>query len=160
MKKLVLYASVAFSSGLFFTNIYNSIVNAANWESNIPDSITATREFFLAANPGTFFIMIDPTNLILILLALVLFWKSTSIRLYLGIALLCYISAMVLTFTYFYPRNEIMFLSDPLPDTATIKQAASEWGRMNWFRSLIWLAGLICSFIALDKALSSIQKPS
>ncbi len=29
MKKLVLYASVAFSSGLFFTNIYNSIVNAA-----------------------------------------------------------------------------------------------------------------------------------
>ncbi len=161
MKKLVLYASVAFSSGLFFTNIYNSIVNAANWESNIPNSITATKDFFVVANPGTFFQLIDPTNLILIVLALILFWKqSTSIRLYLGIALLCYISSMILTFTYFYPRNEIMFLSAQLPDTETLQKAASEWGRMNWVRSLIWLAGLICSFLALDKATSSSQKPS
>ena len=47
MRKMVLYAIVAFSSGLFFTNIYNSMVNAANWESNIPQSITATRDFFV-----------------------------------------------------------------------------------------------------------------
>ena len=161
MKKLVLYASVAFSSGLFFTNIYNSIVNAANWESNVPKSITATKDFFVVANPGTFFQLIDPTNLILIVLALILFWKkSTSIRLYLGIALLCYISSMILTFTYFYPRNEIMFLSEQLPDTETLKRVTSEWGRMNWVRSLIWLAGLICSFLALDKATSITQKPS
>ena len=160
MKKLVLYASVAFSSGLLFTNIYNSIVNAANWESNIPNSITATKDFFVVANPGTFFQLIDPTNLILIVLALILFWKkSTSIRLYLGIALLCYISAMILTFGYFYPRNDIMFLSEQLPDTETLKKAASEWGQMNWVRSLIWLAGLICSFLALDKATSITQKP-
>ena len=159
MKKLVLYASVAFSSGLLFTNIYNSIVNAANWESNVPDSITATRDFFVFANPGTFFQLIDPTNLLLIVLALILFWKkSTSIRLYLGIALLCYISSMILTFTYFYPRNEIMFLSEQLADTETLKRVASEWGRMNWVRSLIWLAGLICSFLALDKATSSTKE--
>lgn len=161
MKKIVLYTIVAFSSGLFFTNIYNSIVNAANWESNVPNSITATKDFFVVANPGTFFQLIDPTNLILIVLALILFWKeSTSIRLYLGIALLCYISSMILTFTYFYPRNEIMFLSEQLPDTETLKKVASEWGRMNWVRSLIWLAGLICSFLALDKATSTTQKPS
>lgn len=152
MKK-VLYASVAFSSGLFFTNIYNSIVNAANWESNVPDSITAARDFFVVANPGTFFQLIDPANLILIVLALVLFWKkSSSIRLYLGIALLCYVSSMILTFTWFYPRNEVMFLSDSLPDTETLKKVAAEWGRMNWFRSFIWLTGLICSFLALDRA--------
>jgi uncharacterized membrane protein len=161
MKKIVLYASVAFSSGLFFTNIYNSIVNAANWESNIPQSITATKDFFVVANPGTFFQIIDPTNLILIVLALILFWKkSTFIRLYLGIALLCYVSSMILTFNYFYPRNEIMFLSEQLPDTETLKKVASEWGRMNWVRSLIWFTGLVCSFLALDKAISSPQKPS
>ena len=92
MRKIVLYAAVAFSSGLFFTNIYNSIVNAANWESNIPQSITATRDFFVVANPGTFFQLIDPTNMILIVLAMILFWKkSSSIRLYLGIALLCFV---------------------------------------------------------------------
>ncbi len=161
MKKIVLYASVAFSSGLFFANIYNSIVNAANWESNIPQSITATRDFFIVANPGTFFKLIDPTNILLIVLALILFWKkSSSIRLFLGIALLCYVSSMILTFTYFYPRNEIMFLSEQLPDTEMLNKVASEWGRMNWVRSLMWLAGLICSFLALDKAISSTQKPS
>lgn len=161
MKKIVLYASVAFGSGLFFTNIYNSIVNAANWESNLPHSLIATKEFFVVANPGTFFLMIDPANIILIVLALILFWKkSTTIRLFLGIAFLCYISPMILTFTYFYPRNEIMFLSEQLADSETLKQAASEWGRMNWVRTLLWLAGLICSFIALDKITSSTQKLS
>lgn len=161
MRKLVLYASVAFSSGLFFTNIYNSIVNAANWESNIPQSITATRDFFVVANPGTFFKLIDPTNMLLIALALILFWKkSSSIRLFLGTALLCYVSSMILTFAYFYPRNEVMFLSEQLPNTETLKEAASEWGRMNWVRSLIWLTGLVCSFLALDKATSGTQKLS
>ena len=161
MKKIVLYASVAFSSGLFFTNIYNSIVNAANWESNIPQSITATRDFFVVANPGTFFQLVDPANMLLVVLALILFWKrSTSIRLCLGIALLCYISSMILTFTYFYPRNDVMFLSKQLPDTETLKKAASEWGRMGWVRCLLSLAGLICSFLALDKATSIAQKPS
>jgi len=161
MKRIVLYASIAFSSGLFFTLIYNSIVNAANWESNVPDSITATRDFFVVANPGTFFKLIDPTNMLLIALALILFWKkSSSIRLFLGIALLCYVSSMILTFTYFYPKNEVMFLSEQLPDTETLKKAASEWGKMNWVRSFIWLAGLVCSFLALDKATSGTQKLS
>ena len=159
MRKMVLYASAAFSSGLFFTNIYNSIVNAANWESNIPQSITATRDFFVVANPGTFFQLIDPTNMLLIVLAMILFWKkSPSIRLFLGIALFCYVSSMILTFTYFYPRNEVMFLSEQLPDTDTLQKAASEWGRMNWVRSLIWLTGLVCTFLALDKATLSTQK--
>lgn len=154
MRKIVLYACVAFSSGLFFTLVYNSIVNAANWESNIPQSITATRNFFVVANPGTFFQLVDPTNMLLNVLALILFWKSPSIRWFLGIALLCYVSSMVLTFTYFYPRNDVMFLSEQLPDAETLKKAASEWGRMGWVRCLLTLAGLVCTFIALDKASS------
>lgn len=156
MRKVILYASIAFSSGLFFANIYNSIVNAANWESNIPQSITATREFFTVANPGTFFKLVDPTNLILILLALILYWNhSRTIRLYLGIAIVCYVSSMILTFTWFYPRNEIMFISEQLPDTETLKTVAAEWGNMNWVRSFIWLVGLICTFMALDKTNAS-----
>lgn len=157
MKRIILYAAVAFSSGLFFTLIYNSVVNAANWESNIPQSITATRDFFVVANPGTFFQLVDPTNMLLVVLALILFWKKSSIRLYLGIALLCYITSMILTFTYFYPRNEIMFLSEQLPDTELLKKAASEWGRMGWVRSLLSLAGLVCTFISLEKATRQTQ---
>jgi Domain of unknown function (DUF1772) len=161
MRKIVLYAAVAFSSGLFFTLVYNSIVNAANWESNIPRSITATRDFFVVANPGTFFQVVDPTTMLLTVLALILFWKQSSfIRMFLGIALLCYISSMILTFTYFYPRNDVMFTSEQLPDIETLKKAASEWGRMGWVRCLLSLAGVVCSFLALNKATSSKQKLS
>src|SRR5690606_39161966 len=107
MNKIVLNLSVCLSSGLFFTNIYNSIVYAANWESNIPYSITATRDFFVVANPGTFFQLIDPTNLVLTVVALMLFWRSSmSVRVLLAVGLICYITSMVLTFTWFYPRNE------------------------------------------------------
>ena len=159
MKKIILYTCVAFSSGLFFANIYNSIVNAANWESNVPHSIKAAKDFFIVANPGTFFQLIDPANELLILLALILFWKqSTSIRMNLGVALLFFILSTVLTFTYFYPRNEIMFLSEQLTDTETLKRAATEWGRMNWVRSLLMLAGLVCAFLALDKATSNTKR--
>jgi hypothetical protein len=161
MRKIVLYAAVAFSSGLFFTLVFNSIVNAANWESNIPQSINATRDFFVVANPGTFFQVVDPTTTLLTVLALILFWKqSSSMRLFLGIALLCYITSIILTFTYFYPRNDLMFLSKQLPDTETLIRAASEWGRMGWVRCLLSLAGLVCSFLALDKATSITQKLS
>lgn len=161
MRKIVLYAAIAFSSGLFFTLVFNSIVNAANWESNIPQSIIATRDFFVVANPGTFFQLVDPANMLLVVVALSLFWKrSTSIRMFLGIALLCYISSMILTFTYFYPRNDLMFLSKQLPDTETLKKAASEWGKMGWIRCLLSLAGLVCSFLALDKATSGTKKLS
>lgn len=152
MKKLVLYAAVAFSSGLFFTLLYNSLINAANWQSNIPLSITATRDFFVVANPGTFFQWVDPSNTLLAVLAMLLFWKSTSIRMYLGIAIFCYALSMILTFNYFYPRNDLMFLSDPIPDIETLKKAASEWGRMGWVRCLLSLAGLVCTTVALDKA--------
>lgn len=159
MKKLVLYAAVALSSGLFFANIYNSMVNAANWESNVPRSITAARDFFVVANPGTFFQLIDPGTEIVILLALILCWKqSTSIRLYLAIAFLFFISSTLLTFTYFYPRNEIMFLSQKLADTETLQRVAAQWGRMNWVRSLLMLAGVICAFLALDKVTSSTKE--
>lgn len=158
MNKIILYLAVAFSSGLFFTLVYNSIVNAANWESNIPLSITATKNFFVVANPGTFFKLIDPANLFLVVMALIAFWrKSAAIRLYLSIAIVCYLSSMILTFTYFYPRNETMFLSQQLPDTETLKKAAAEWGKMGWVRVVLTLIGLICTILALDKAFSKPQ---
>ena len=155
MKKIILYASIAFASGVLFVNIYNSIVNAVNWESNIPESINAAKDFFKPANPGTYFQIFSPTTQVLALLALILFWKrGSSVRLFLGIALLFYVSADILTFAYFHPRNDIMFLSEQLPDTETLKKLAAEWSFMNWIRSFIVFVGLAFSFLALDKIYS------
>ena len=155
MKIILLFASIVIASGVLISNIYTSVVDATSWGSNIPRSIEAARDYFKAANPGTFFRIYSPVNQVLALLALILFWKaSPAIRLYLGIAFAIYVLADVMTFRYFYPRNDIMFKTAQLTDIALLKKTWAEWNMMNWVRSAVILCGLIFSFIGLDRIYS------
>ncbi len=152
MKLLLLFASIALASGLLITNIYTSLVDAKSWGANIPQSIETARDYFKTVNPGFFFRMISPSNQAVALLVLILFWKvSATVRIYLGMALALYVCADVFTFAYFYPRNKIMFETTPMPDIDTLKNAWTEWNTMNWLRSFILFAGLVFSFLALRK---------
>ena len=151
MKNLILFISITISAGLLSTNIYNSLVDARSWGNDIPSSIQTTRDYFKVVNPGTFFRVFSPANQVFALLALILFWKtSPAIRLYLGIAFLLYVFNDVLTFAYFYPRNEIMSKT-PLADVQKIQKAWMEWSEVNWVRSTICLIGLVFSFLSLHK---------
>ena len=155
MKKVILFTSVALASGVLFANIYNSMVNAVATDSDIPNSIIAARTFFKTVNPGDFFKIFSPATQFFTLLALILFWKTAkSVRILLGIALLCYISGDIFAFTYFHPRSDLMFLSEPVPDTETLKKIASEWSSMNWVRSFVLFVGVVCSCLAVDKIYS------
>ncbi|HTE00085.1 MAG TPA: DUF1772 domain-containing protein [Mucilaginibacter sp.] len=152
MKTLILFASISIASGLLLVNVYTSLVDAKSWGSDIPHSITTAREYFKTVSPGNFFRIFSPVNQILGLLVLILFWKtSPSIRLCLGSALILYILGDVFTFAYFYPRNDIMFKTAQLTDIDLLRKTVSEWSIMNWVRSLAVLAGLIFSFISLHK---------
>jgi len=152
MKTIILFASVCIASGLLFVNLYTSLIDAKSWGASIPDSIAAAREYFKIVNPGNFFRILSPANQVLGLLALVLFWNSSSsIRLYLGIAFALYLLAEGLTFGYFYPRNAIMFKTAQLTDINLLRKTWSEWNTMNWLRSLILLTGLFFSFLSLHK---------
>lgn len=156
MRKIILLSSAAFASGILFVNIYSSLVNAAAFEANIPESIVAAREFFKTVNPGNFFKIFSPLTQLLALAALILFWKKApAARVTLGVALACYVAADIFTFTYFHPRNDIMFLSEQLPDVETLRRTASEWSTMNWVRSFVVLVGLICSFLSVHKVYSA-----
>ena len=151
MKKVILLTSVALASGVLFANIFNSMVIASATDSDIPNSVLAAKVFFKTVNPGNFFKIFSPANQILTLLSLILCWKrSKYIRVFLGIALLCYVSGDIFAFTYFHPRTDIM-MSQPTPDTQTLHRLSSEWSSMNWVRSLVLLIGVICSFVAIDK---------
>ena len=155
MKTIILFASISIASGLLFVNLYTSLIDAKSWGSNIPDSIAAAREYFKTVNPGNFFRVFSPVNQVVALLALILFWKSSpSIRLSLGAALAIYVLADVLTFAYFYPRNDIMFKTAQLTDTDLLRKTWSEWNTMNWVRSLVLLAGIFLSFVSLHKIYS------
>ena len=155
MKKIVLLMSVAVSSGVLFSNVFNSIVIGAATDSNIPNSVIAGKEYFKFINPGDFFKIFSPASQFLTLLSLIIFWKSfKKVRLLLGIALLCHITSDILAFTYFHPRTDMMN-SDPIPDSETLKRLSSEWNVMNWVRSCILLIGVVLSFLAVDKIYTS-----
>jgi len=153
IQKIVLFLSITVASGILVTNIYTSVVDAPSWGSNIPESIQTARNYFKVGNPGKFFRVASPLNQVLAVLALVLFWKSVpSARMFLAIALGCYVLTDVFTFAYFYPRNEIMFIK--VTDPAVMAKAWSEWSAMNWLRSLIAFAGVCASFVSLDTVYS------
>jgi len=150
MKSIILFSSIALASGLFFVNVYTSLIDAASWGSHIPDSIATARDYYKSVNPGNFFRIFSPVNQLLGLVVLVLFWKSSpAIRLYVAIAFVLYIAAEGLTFGYFYPRNAIMFKSAQITDIDLLRKTWSQWNSMNWVRSAMLLVGMIFSMLAL-----------
>lgn len=131
-------------------NVYNSIVDARSWSANIPDSILTARNYFRTVNPGTFFRTASPINQLLALAALVACWKSgRKVRLYFGLAFLVAVLTDVLTFAYFYPRNDILFRAAP-SSAEVFTKICSEWSAMNWVRSIVLAFGLVCSMKGLD----------
>jgi hypothetical protein len=152
MKTIILFVSICIASGILLVNIYTSLVDVRSWGNDVPNSIATAREYFKTVNPGNFFRIFSPLNQLLGLLVLIMFWKtSPSIRLCLGTAFVLYILGDALTFAYFYPRNDIMFKTAQLTDIDLLKRTVSEWNRINWIRSLIILVGLIFSFLSLHK---------
>jgi hypothetical protein len=152
MKNVILFSSIVIASGLLISNIYNSLIDSKSWGANIPQSIDIARQYFKNVNPGNFFRVFSPINQLLGLLVLILFWKSSpAIRLNLGIAFALYVIGDVFTFTYFYPRNDIMFRTAQLTEVDTLTKAWSGWNSMNWLRSFILFAGLVFSFLSLHK---------
>lgn len=159
MKTIVLCASISVASGLMFVNLYNSMVDAPSWGSDLPNSIATARAYFETTNPGDFFRLFSPLNQLLGLAALVLFWKaSPAIRKYLAAALFFYVLGDGFTFAYFYPRNDIMFNTAQLTELDLLGKAWSEWSMMNWLRSLVVMTGLLFSFLSLHK-IYSLREP-
>jgi hypothetical protein len=150
MKTLILYLSIFLGSGLLLTNIYTSMIDAVSWGSSMPGSIETARAYFATVNPGDFFRIFSPINQLLAIVALIAFWRlGKNLRLVLGGALFFYILTDMMTFAYFYPRNETLFVA-PL-DAAAVARVQSEWATMNWVRSFILGIGVFLSMLSLHK---------
>jgi hypothetical protein len=159
MKKIALFTSISLASGLLFTNLFTSMIDAKSWGCDIPNSIAAAREYLKTVDPGDFFRVFSPINQALALIVLLLFWKtSPAIRLGLGTALVCYVTAEAMTFIYFFPRNDIMFRDAPLTDLDLLKKTWAEWDRMNWVRTGILIIGVFFSCLSLHKIYLRNQK--
>ena len=151
MKKLILFLSIICASGLTMVTIYNSVVDARSWGSDIPASIQVARDYFQHVDPRRFYEVAGPANLVLIVLVLILFWKdSVSLRLYFAASLACYAAILLVTLAYFVPRNLILFTWSISDHLEQIRTATAQWSAMNWLRTLLGLAGVLLSFKGLD----------
>ena len=151
MKKSILFLSIICASGLTMVSIYNTIVDAESWGSNIPTSIQTARDYFQHVDPRRFFTVAGPVNLILIVLTLILFWNdSVKIRVYFTTSLVLYAAIVILTLVYFVPRDLMLFTSSIPDHIQEIRAAAAQWSHMNWLRSLLGLVGVLFSFRGLD----------
>ena len=151
MKKLILFLSIICASGLTMVSIYNSVVDAQSWGSDIPASIQTARDYFAHVDPRRFYVVVGPGNLVLILLTLILFWKdSVSLRYYFAASLACYAAILILTLAYFIPRDLILFTWSIPDHLEEIRTASAQWSAMNWIRPLFGLAGVLFSFKGLD----------
>ena len=131
--------------------IYNSVVDANSWGSDIPASIQTARDYFQHVDPRRFYVVVGPVNLILILLTLILFWKdSVSIRFNFAASFACYAAILILTLAYFVPRDLILFTWSISDHLEQIRTASAQWSAMNWLRSSLGLAGVLFSFKGLD----------
>ena len=151
MKKLILFLSIICASGLTTVSIYNSVVDAQSWGSDIPASIQTARDYFQHVDPRRFYVVVGPVNLVLVLLTLILFWKdSVSLRYYFSASLACYAAILILTLAYFIPRDLILFTWSIPDHLEQIRTASAQWSAMNWIRPLFGLAGVLFSFKGLD----------
>ena len=153
MKKIIIYLSITFMADVAFANMYNSIVDTSSWISNVPSSVEVFRQYYHSVNPGNFFRIFSPINQLLALLAVICFWKvSSKVRLFLIIAFLLAVLGDVVTFVYFYPRNDMLMNLPVQGNTARFIEILKQWRSMNWVRTFILLIGLLFSCMALNES--------
>ena len=135
---------------LLGASAYESVVMAPNYAVRVPESLEHIRGFFVTTNPGTFFRVLAPATQVLLLLAVVLNWRLQGVRWLLVSALVALALADVITFTYHYPRNELLFERpfDQMPPSQ-LEEAARQWGPGNHVRVGLLAAATLSALCGL-----------
>jgi uncharacterized membrane protein len=127
---------------------YESVVMAPNYAAQVPESLQHARSFMAVSNPGNYFRVLAPATQITLVLAVLLTWRRPGARWWILGALAASIVTDVITFTFHYPRNAILF-QQPLTGVpvSTLQQAAREWGPGNIVRVGLLAVAVVCALV-------------
>src|SRR4030088_2194890 len=105
MKVTIAFLSIFMASGLTMVTVYNTVVDAKSWGSDVPASIQTARSYYEHSHSRRFYLIAGPPTLLLGVLTTILFWiDSVSLRLLFGASAACYVVIVLLTVSYFVPR--------------------------------------------------------
>ena len=149
LMNISLVVAIILIGAVFGAGFYESVVMAPNYGANVPNSLEHAKEFFSVANPGNFFRLVAPVTQITLLIALVFNWRGAPERRWwiLG-ALLLAVATDVITFTFHYPRNAILFTDPMNTPPEALRAAAGQWMYGNYLRVAFLLSGFLCTIRA------------
>jgi uncharacterized membrane protein len=102
-----------------------------------------------AATPANLFRILSPATQVLLLVAVVANWTRPQRRWPLVGALLALVLGDVITFTYHYPRNRLMFDAPLTVEPERLSLAARQWAAANLLRVALVLGCWLGTLIAL-----------
>jgi hypothetical protein len=102
-----------------------------------------------AATPANLFRILSPATQGLLLVAIIVNWASPLRRWPLVGALLALVLGDVITFTYHYPRNHLMFDAPLSVEPERLSLAARQWAAANLLRVALVLGCWLGTLIAL-----------
>jgi hypothetical protein len=145
--RLILTGSALLSaSALFGASLYDAVVLAQNLRGG-PTALEHGRLFMSAATPANLFRVVSPSTQLLVFLAVVVNWADPQRRWPLVLAFVALVLADIITFTYHYPRNRLMFEAPLTVEPERLNRAAREWASANLLRVALvfgcWLATLV-----------------
>jgi uncharacterized membrane protein len=135
-------------SMLFGASSFQLAVDSPNW-TGVP-ALEHYRAFYPVINPGTFFQTLLPAALLALLAALVCNWgpiAATRWRLAGALALMILVG--VLTFTFHFPRNKILFVDPLTRPAAYYHQVVTEWVAGDYVRLAVIMTAIVLVAVSM-----------
>jgi len=149
--KNIIYAFACLSFAVVIgAAIYEHVAVVPRWSAAPPASLSMFQGKY-GLNPTPFWIAIHPVTLLLLLVSIVLFWKTGS-RPYLLITFAGYVIVLVVTFAFFVPQLIAITTTafseniDPL-----LIKRAKLWEILSLLRLLFLIVLAIAGFLGLTK---------
>src|SRR5262245_26131888 len=148
LRLIITGAALLGASALFGASLYDAVVLAPNLRGG-PTGLEHGRLFMSTATPANLLRILSPATQLLLLVAVVANWTSPQYRWPLVCALLLVILGDVITFTYHYPRNHLMFDAPLTVEPERLSLAARQWAKANLLRVALVFACWLGTLIAL-----------
>jgi uncharacterized membrane protein len=123
--------------------VYESVVVAPNYRSNLPQSLDHLRHFMKVTTPANFFRIVSPATMILLVATVIVCWGSIPARWWFIAALTALILADSITYGFHYPRNKVLFIEPLSSDTDMLRRLAQEWATGNLVRIVLMVIAIV-----------------
>jgi hypothetical protein len=134
---LILFGSIVLETFLVYPNIFH----------DPPASLATSLEFMRIRAPSDFYPPLGFLSWLLGAASVIAVWRTPGARRWIMLSLAMIVCDGLLSMAYFWPRNTIMFIEGPaVHPPEVLRQAASEFERMHWWRVAFNGAAAVTAF--------------